>query len=129
MANEGLVKTFTAGAAVAAHRIVKHGSGDRAAIQAAAATDLIIGVSDSLGAAASGDSMDVILSGIANVEYGGNVTRGQLLTSDADGKAVAAAPAATASNRIIGVAQVSGVSGDIGKVHIQLGSVTNGANA
>lgn len=118
MANEGLVKTYIAGAAIVKHRIVKHGSGDRAAVQAAAATDLLLGVSDSLGADASGDPCDVIRSGIANVEYGGNVTRGQKLTADADGKAVAAAPAAGANAQIIGIAEVSGVSGDIGKVLI-----------
>lgn len=127
MRNEGLSKALIAGAAVAARRIVKFGSADTAVVQAAAATDLSIGVSD-LGSD-SGDYCDVIVSGIALVEYGGNVTRGQLLTADADGKAVAAAPAATASNRVIGVAMVSGVSGDIGSVLIAQGSVTNGANA
>jgi hypothetical protein len=127
MRNEGLAKTLIAGAAVAARRIVKFGSADTAVIQAAAATDLSIGVSD-LGAA-SGEYCDVIVDGIALVEYGGNVTRGQLLTADADGKAIAAAPAATASARVIGVAMLSGVSGDIGSVKIAHGSVTNGANA
>lgn len=127
MRNEGLAKTLVAGAAVAARRIVKFGSSDTAVVQAAAATDLIIGVSD-LGAD-SGEYCDVIVDGIALVEYGGNVTRGQFLTSDANGKAVAAAPAATATNRIIGVAMKSGVSGDIGSVLIEQGSVSNAANS
>lgn len=128
MRNEGLQKTLIAGGTVIKNRIVKFGSGDTSVVQAAAATDLLIGVSDSLGAA-SGEPVDIILDGIALVEYGGNVTRGQLLTADADGKAVAAAPAATGSARIIGVAMLSGVSGDIGSVMIAPGSVTNGANA
>lgn len=128
MRNEGLQKTLIAGGTVIKNRIVKFGSGDTSVVQAAAATDLLIGVSDSLGAA-SGEPVDIILDGIALVEYGGNITRGQLLTADADGKAVAAAPAATASARIIGVAMLSGVSGDIGSVMIAPGSVTNGANA
>ncbi len=127
MRNEGFAKTLIAGAAVAARRIVKFGSSDTAVLQAAAATDLSIGVSD-LGAA-SGEYCDVIMDGIALVEYGGNVTRGQLLTADSDGKAVAAEPAATASARIIGIAMLSGVSGDIGSVLIEQGSVTNGANS
>lgn len=127
MRNEGLAKTLIAGAAVAARRIVKFGSSDTAVIQAAAATDLSIGVSD-LGAD-SGGYCDVIVDGIALVEYGGEVTRGQLLTADTNGRAVAAAPAATASARVIGVAMLSGVSGDIGSVLISQGSVTNGANA
>lgn len=115
MRNENFLKTFYAEAAVAKHRIVKHGAADNGAVQAAAATDLSIGVSDSIGAA-SGEPFDVIVDGIATVEYGGNVTRGGLLTADADGKAVAAA--AGAGVRVIGVAMVSGVSGDLGSVRI-----------
>jgi hypothetical protein len=116
MRNEGLSKTLIAGAIVAARRIVKFGSADTAVIQAAAAADLSIGVSD-LGAA-SGEYCDVIIDGIALVEYGGNVTRGAKLTADADGKAIAAAPAAGANAQVIGIAMVSGVSGDIGSVRI-----------
>jgi hypothetical protein len=127
MRNEGLAKTLIAGAAVAARRIVKFGSSDTAVIQASAAADLSIGVSDLGGD--SGEYTDVIVDGIALVEYGGNVTRGQLLTADSDGKAVAAAPAATASARVIGVAMLSGVSGDIGSVLIDRSTVTNGANS
>lgn len=127
MRNDGLSKTLIAGAAVAAFRIVKFGTSDTAVVQAAAATDLSIGVSDLGGA--SGEPIDVIVTDIARVEYGGNVTRGQLLTADADGKAVAAAPAATASARVIGVAMLSGASGDIGSVLIDRSTVTNGANS
>jgi hypothetical protein len=124
MRNEGLQKTLIAGAAVAKNRIVKFGSSDTAAVQAAAATDLLIGVSDNLGAA-SGEPFDVIVDGIALVEYGGNVTRGAMLTADADGKAVAAAPAAEATARVIGVAMVSGAAGDIGSVLVRQGAVSN----
>lgn len=127
MRNDGISKTLIAAAAVAAFRIVKFGTSDTAVVQAAAATDLSIGVSDLGGA--SGEPIDVIVTDIARVEYGGNVTRGQLLTADADGKAVAAAPAATASARVIGVAMLSGASGDIGSVLIDRSTVTNGANS
>lgn len=116
MRNEGLAKTLIAGAAVAARRIVKFGTGDTAVLQAAGSAELSIGVSD-LGAA-SAEYCDVIIDGIALVEYGGNVTRGQKLTSDADGRAIAAAPAAGVNAQIIGIAMVSGVSGDIGSVRI-----------
>lgn len=122
MRNEGLQKTLIAGAAVAKNRIVKFGSSDTTAIQSAATTDLLMGVSDNLGAA-SGETFDVILDGIALIEYGGNVTRGQLLTSDTQGRAVAASPAPTVSMYVIGQAMVSGVSGDIGSVHIAKSSV------
>lgn len=123
---EGLITNFNAGAEVLPYRIVKFGSSDKTAVQAAAATDASIGVADQMGAASAGDPLDVIRSGIAEVEFGGNVTRGQPLTSDADGKAVAAAPAAGASVRIIGHAEVSGVDGDIGSVHLSPGTLTNG---
>ncbi|MBF8271561.1 MAG: DUF2190 protein [Magnetococcales bacterium] len=115
--NPILTKAFTAGATVNPWRVVKFDSADGTVIQAAAATDALLGVANNLGAAA-GNRVDVCLSGIAEVEFGGAVTRGALLTSDANGKAVAAAPAAGANNRAIGVAMVSGVSGDIGTVLI-----------
>jgi len=120
MRNHDFVKGFIAGGTVAARRIVKFGSGDTAVVQAAAATDSLIGVSD-LGAALN-ESVSVIMGGVAAVEYGGNVTRGQLLTADSNGKAVAAAPAAGVNNRVIGVAMLSGVSGDIGSVLINPGA-------
>lgn len=123
MRNEGLAKTLIAGATVAARRIVKFGSGDTAVLQSSAAADFHIGVSD-LGAA-SGEYCDVIVDGIALVQYGGDVTRGALLTADSDGRAIAAAPAAEATARIIGVAMVSGVSGDIGSVLLRQGAVSN----
>lgn len=55
---------------------------------------------------------------IEDVVFGGNVTRGQPLTADAQGRAVAAAPAAGANVYCIGFAEVSGVVGDIGTVII-----------
>lgn len=117
MRNHNFIKGFTAGGVIAAARIVKFGSSDTAVVQAAAATDSLIGVSE-LGASATGNSCSVVMGGVAAVEYGGNVTRGQMLTADSNGKAVAAAPAAGVNNRVIGVAMSSGVSGDIGDVLI-----------
>lgn len=102
-----------AGAAVAPHRIVKFSDADAKYVQAAAATDLLVGVSESL-AAADGERIDVCRIGIAAVLYGGTIVRGQKLTSDADGKAVAAKD----GEQVIGTAEVSGVTGDIGSVLI-----------
>jgi len=115
---EGLITNHSAEGAVAPYRIVKVGSNNRAVVQATASGELFIGVSDSIGAAADGDPVDVLRSGIAEVEFGGNVSRGEPLTADAEGRAVAAAPAAGANAEIIGWAEVAGVSGDIGSVHI-----------
>jgi len=115
MANQILAKNYTAGAAIAAFRIVKMGSNDGEVVQSAAATDLLIGVNGEI-APASGERVDIQKVGIARIEFGGTVTRGGPVTSDATGRAVAAAPAAGANNRIIGFAEVSAVSGDIADV-------------
>lgn len=123
MAIEGITKTYKAGAAITKYRIVKFGADDDHVVQAAAVSDSILGVADSLGEDTTEGPVDIILDGIANVEYGGNITRGAKLTTDANGKAVAAAPAAGTNNQIIGIAMLSGVSGDIGKVLIQQGTV------
>ena len=117
MRNELFIKACYAGAAILPFRIVKHGAADAFAIQSAAGADASFGVSDSLGAAAANDPVDIIRGGIAEVVYGGTVTRGDPLTSDAQGRAIKAAT----GNRIVGFAEVSGVVGDRGSVFIAPG--------
>lgn len=112
-----LIRNFTAEAAVAAFRIVKFGATDGSVAQAAAVGDKAVGVSTEV-PAALGERCDTQLDEVAYVQYGGAVTRGDLLTSDANGKAVTAAPGAGTNNRIIGIAMVSGVLDDIGQVSI-----------
>lgn len=119
--NPGKIMSFDAGAAISGNRIVKL-SADATVVQGAAATDALLGVSDQNGAA-SGERIDVTLDGVAEITLGGTVTRGALLTSDANGKGVAAAPSAGVNNRIIGMALVSGVSGDIIDVLLSQGSM------
>jgi len=118
-----LIENFDAEAAINPYRIVKHGANDYGAAQASAVSDALFGVSDSLGADAAGDRVDIITAGLAEVEYGGNVTRGDWLTSDANGKAIAASPATGVNNNTIGQARISGVSGDIGKVQLAPGQI------
>lgn len=118
MRTEMLIKSYRSDAAVLAKRIVKAGAADGSIAQAAAATNAIMGVSDSLGASAAGQIMDVVVGGYANVIYGGTVTRGAPLTSDAAGKAIVAT---VLGQRLIGFAAVAGVAGDEGTVHVQLG--------
>lgn len=115
MSTPVLTRTYLTGGAITKRRIVKWGSADHTVVQATAATDSLIGVAAELDAA-SGERIDVHLSGVVEVEFGGNVTRGAQITADTSGKAVAAAPAAGVNNGIIGIAMVSGVSGDIGTV-------------
>lgn len=117
MSNDLLSKNYVAGAATTKYRIAKFGAADGAVLLAAAATDASIGVFTELSQDIGG-RVDVYRIGLADVEYGGTVTRGDLLTSDATGRAVTAAPGAGVANRVIGVAEVSGVLGDIGSVRI-----------
>lgn len=123
---EGLIINYAAGGTVNPYRIVKHGAADQTAIQAAAATDALMGVADQMGAGVAGDPLDVIKSDLAEVEFGGNVTRGDWLTSDSQGRAVTAAPATGATVQVIGRAEVSGVLGDIGSVHVSPCALTDG---
>lgn len=89
--NEGMVKTYLADAAITKRRIVKFGSADNKAAQASTNSDRFLGVCEgALGAASAGDPVDVIRSGIANVDYGGTITRGDRLTADSNGKAISA---------------------------------------
>lgn len=122
MPTNDLIKTYTAGGAISPYRIVKPGANDGEVVQAAAAADALMGVTGSIGPA-SGERVDVVKTGIAAIEFGGTVTRGGPVTSDASGKAVAAAPAAGSNVRIIGFAEVSAVSGDIADVSLALGTM------
>ena len=117
----GMTRAYTAGAAVRKNRLVKF-SADYTVIEATANTDLIIGVSDNVDVS-SGDRVDVFKDGVIPVVLGATVTRGQPITSDANGAGVAAAPAAGVNNRIVGFAEISGVAGDIVDVTLSLGTV------
>jgi len=136
--NPTLIKNVKAGAAVVKHRIVKFGADDDHMVQGAAATDLLMAVADELGASAAEKRLDVVVAGIADVEYGGTVTRGDPLTSDAVGKAIKstrhthtentnatyvqnATTGVGTAERIIGHAYVSAVAGDIGPMLISPG--------
>lgn len=118
--NAGLTKNYNAGGAIAKRRIVKFGADDKTMLQAAAATDLLIGVATEVDVV-TGEPVDVILEGIALCQAGGAVTRGNEVTSDANGKAVAAAPGAGVNNRIIGIALASAVLDDWFPVKLSLG--------
>lgn len=123
--NQGLAKAYTAGGAITPCRFIKFGSDDLTILQASAATDLVIGVSDydrEGTSASTGDTVDGILSGIVAVKYGGTITRGQLVMSDASGQAISATATAGSNVRTAGIAMVSGVSGDIGRVLLIPGS-------
>lgn len=122
--NHSIKKPFKGSAAIAAYTLVKFGSADDTVSPAAAATDLLIGATAEIGLTAddvtAGRYVDVVLSGIAEVVLGGNVTRGAKVTSDANGAAIATT---TASNAVAGVALATGVSGDVIPVLLAQGSI------
>lgn len=122
MSNPELIKSLSAGAAIAPFRIVKFSAAETV-IQATAVGDFLIGVSNEVGAA-SGERQDVVLSGIAYAEASAAITVGALLTTDASGRCVTAAPAAGVNNRIIGVAfEAATATGDVIRVILSPGSV------
>lgn len=122
MSNVIIARNFKAEAAIPANTLVKlSATTDGQVLAAAAVGDKLIGVSTDI-AAAINERCDVILEGAADVLYGGAVTRGDLLTSDATGRAVTAAPGAGVNNSVIGRALVSGVAGDIGQCIISVGT-------
>lgn len=117
MRTEMFIKSFKADADIARHRIVRHGAADNSVAAANGLSAAMFGVADSLGGKA-GKVMDVVCAGFATVEYGGTVSRGDPLTSDATGRAVTATQA---DSRIVGFATKAGVVGDLGTVNIAPG--------
>ena len=109
--NRTLVKSFVAEAAITKRRIVKFGAANGQVLQAAAVADAMFGVAGELDAAIN-ERVDVQVAGIAEIEAGAAITRGALVTADANGRAVAAAPSAGVNNRIIGIATTDALAAD-----------------
>ncbi|EKE70888.1 capsid cement protein [Oceanibaculum indicum] len=127
--NQGLIKTYNAGGAIAANTILAVSDADYEVVQASAATDDMVGVCISPKGAASGGRVDVQIDGIALVKFGDTVARGKPVTADANGKAVLAEPAAAVNVRIIGYAEISAVDGDIAPVRLAPGYLQGEGNA
>jgi hypothetical protein len=104
-------------AAVAPFRICKAGA-DGAVAQATAVGEKFQGVSDQNGSPAGG-RVEMHVEGVCPVEYGGNVSNGDFLTSDASGRAVTA----VATNRYFAIAFEDGDLGTIGSCKITHGIV------
>ncbi len=117
-----LAKGFVAGAAIAPYRIVKLSAADTV-VQSAAAADSHIGVVSEVGPA-SGERCEVHAYGLVFVEAGAAVALGALVTADAQGRGIAAAPAAGVNARHIGVAfEAASAAGDVIRVLLSQGSV------
>lgn len=109
MPNIDLIKTCQAPDFIAPYRIVAHGVADKEVVQAASATAALMGTAMELGTEPNG-RVDVALNGLPLVEFGGDVVRGDPLTSDANGKAI---KATVSGSRLVGFAWVSASAGDI----------------
>lgn len=106
-----LTKSLIATTAILARRFVNFGAADGTGVPAADATKFIYGVSSELDTDVGEHCSVHSVGNIADIVYGGTVTRGDPLTSDAQGRAI---KATTTGQFIGGFAEVSGVAGDIG---------------
>lgn len=112
-----------AGAAIGARKIVQV-SGNREVAPAVAASLDLIGVSGSR-AVKENETVEVAISGIAEVVLGGNVAAGTWVTSDANGDAVAT----TADDAgVLGICINGGADNDIGEVLIAPGTFSGAAD-
>lgn len=117
-----LAKGFKAGAAIAPYRIVKFSAADTV-IQSTAAADSHVGVVSEVGPA-NGERTEVHVYGAVLVEAGAAVSLGALVTADSVGRGIAAAPAAGANARHIGIAlEAASAAGDVIRVLLSQGSV------
>lgn len=113
MTNPLLIKAFTASGAIEARRIVSLES-DKDVCQATDESAVNIGVTEL--ACNSGDSVDVILSGLTDVKAGGTIARGDWVAADAEGRAVAVV--AESGGAALGVALETAAEGEMVSVAI-----------
>ena len=104
------VRSFVAGADLSAkqYRLVKLGTGTNEIVLASSATDRIIGVLQEK--PKLGQPGQVAILGTSKVVAGGTISKGDCITSDSNGRAIAAT---TAGDTVIGIALENAVSGDI----------------
>lgn len=100
--------SYVAEAAVPRYRIVKPGAAG-GVVLATAATDKLLGTAGNEPGASTGEVVDLAVGPLPKVVLGGTVAQGDLLTSDANGKAIATT---TAGNHVIGRAYTAGVADD-----------------
>ncbi|PLD17815.1 hypothetical protein B6J54_03395 [Klebsiella quasipneumoniae] len=118
----GLITCHKAEVALAARRMVTHGSVPDEITLAVNGSKLIIGVT-TIVAASVGEPADVVRSQLTPVVYGDDVVAGDPLTADAEGRAVKA----TAGQFYLGFAEYDGAEDDIGSVWIAPGQLAAAA--
>ena len=108
-----LIVAYVTEGKIEGYRIVAFGENKDGAKQATVVTDKLIGISTRV-QKDPGEHVDVVRSGLYPVIYGGTVKRGDLLTTDNQGRAIKAA----AKQAYIGVAEEDGDEGDLGSLFI-----------
>lgn len=109
-----LVSAFIAAVDIPAHRFITTGAVKDDIAIASANNQTSLGVSGDVDVPA-GQHVDVVMDGIAHVEFAGTIARGADVTANTDGKAVTAAT----GNVVFGTALEAGVAGDICAVTIK----------
>lgn len=113
---KGKEDAFPVGDAIRKYRFTKWSTAADATILETDSEEVSCGVSTEAATAAA-DVLKIQRDGIAKVELGGMVTRGDFVNSDGDGKAVSES---TTNKWYSGVALQSGVTGDIISVDIDM---------
>ena len=120
----GLMKEATVETSAIGHGlIVRMGTTDDLVTLATSSTDSPVGISyvegnPTTASTAVGDVITVQMTRIAEVRYGGTVTRGQNLTANSVGRAIAVT--SNSGVQTIGKALTSGVAGDFGYVLLNI---------
>lgn len=114
------VQSFKATAAMDRGLAVKAGADNEHTQVASAATDKIMGLSNTAPTGADEMTEVCLPGGGAKGKLGGTVSAGDMLTSDANGKLVATT---TAGNRYIAMAMEDGVANDLIAVEVVAGLI------
>jgi Uncharacterized conserved protein (DUF2190) len=113
MARPGLTFSYTAEMALPARRFVKHGAADGRVTLATDGAVPILGAAEQI-PTKIGFTVDVIHTECAVIEAGAAVARSSVVSSDATGRAIVAAPAAGVNMWAAGVAlEAATAAGDL----------------
>lgn len=122
----GILKNYAAEAAIARRRIVKPGATAGSVVVATGPTDKCFAVTDT--APEAGERVDCVIEGPTEVEAGGAFAFDDPLTSDGQGRAVLANPAAGVNANIVGWARGTAVAlGDVVLMQVNRGRIQGAA--
>jgi hypothetical protein len=121
-----LTRPFNASGPIAERHVVEWINGNGVSVrEATGAGALLVGVCVQPGGAATQQRVDIQMLGVALVEAGAAFPIGSVLTASSDGRAIAAAPLAGASQQVLGVAlRDAAAAGDFVDVLLGRGAIT-----